>query len=71
MKMKKEMKMKKRDVSEFIETLKQRFTIWYSRSHGRYGTLWSEQFKSTLVEGTEEALRIPAAYIDLNPLVLR
>ncbi len=56
------------DVSEFMKTLKQRFTIWYNGTHDRYGTLWSERFKSTLVEGTEAALRITAAYIDLNPV---
>ncbi len=56
------------DVSQFMKTLKQRFSIWYNRSHNRVGTLWSERFKSTLVEGTDAALRITAAYIDLNPV---
>ena len=56
------------DVSEFMKTLKQRFSIWYNRTHDRVGTLWSERFKSTLVEGHEAALRITAAYIDLNPV---
>ena len=56
------------DVSQFMKALKQRFSIWYNRTHDRVGTLWSERFKSTLVEGTEAALRITAAYIDLNPV---
>ncbi len=56
------------DVSEFMKTLKQRYTIWYNQNHDRYGTLWSERFKSTVVEGKEAALRITAAYIDLNPV---
>ena len=56
------------DVSQFMKSLKQRFSIWYNRSHNRVGTLWSERFKSTLVEGTDAALRITAAYIDLNPV---
>ncbi len=56
------------DVSEFMKTLKQRYTIWYNHNHERYGTLWSERFKSTLVEGREAALRVTAAYIDLNPV---
>ena len=56
------------DISQFMKTLKQRFSIWYNRTHDRVGTLWSERFKSTLVEGHEAALRITAAYIDLNPL---
>ncbi len=56
------------DVSEFMKTLKQRYTIWYNQSHERYGTLWAERFKSTIVEGKEAALRVTAAYIDLNPV---
>ena len=56
------------DVSQFMKTLKQRFSIWYNRTHDRVGTLWSERFKSTLVEGHEAALRVTSAYIDLNPV---
>ena len=56
------------DVSEYMKSLKQRFSIWYNRNHGRVGTLWSERFKSTLVEGSEAAMRIVASYIDLNPV---
>ena len=30
------------DLSEFMKTLKQRFSIWYNRNHdGRLGTLWT------------------------------
>ena len=39
------------DVSEFMKAVKQRFSVWYNRSHQRYGTLWAERFKSVLVEG--------------------
>jgi REP element-mobilizing transposase RayT len=56
------------DVSEFMKTLKQRFTQWYNRRNGRKGTLWEERFKSVLVEGRTNALRTVAAYIDLNPV---
>lgn len=56
------------DVSEFMKTLKQRFSVWYNRSRGRYGTLWAERFKSVLVEGTPLAASTVAAYIDLNPV---
>ncbi len=56
------------DVSEFMKSFKERYTIWYNQNHHRYGTLWSERFKSTLVEGREAAMRSTAAYIDLNPV---
>jgi REP element-mobilizing transposase RayT len=55
------------DVSQFMKLLKQRFTKWFNRSHERYGTIWSERFKSVLVENGP-ALRTVAAYIDLNPV---
>ncbi|NJL19107.1 MAG: transposase [Bdellovibrionaceae bacterium] len=56
------------DVSEFMKTVKQRFSVWYNRTHERYGTLWSERFKSVLVENTSKAVQTVAAYIDLNPV---
>lgn len=57
------------EVSEFMKTLKQRFSIWYNSNHGkRRGTLWEERFKSILVEGSENALIMMASYIDLNPV---
>ena len=56
------------DVSVFMKELKQRFSIWYNHRHGRHGTLWSERFKSVLVEGSESALRVVSAYVDLNPV---
>ena len=54
------------DVSEFMKAVKQRFSVWYNRSHKRYGTLWAERFKSVLVEGQGTPLQTMAAYIDLN-----
>jgi REP element-mobilizing transposase RayT len=54
------------DVSQFMKLVKQRFSIWYNKSHKRYGTLWSERFKSVLVEGNGRVLETMAAYIDLN-----
>ena len=56
------------DVSIFMKELKQRHSIWYNRSHGRFGTLWAERFRSVLVEGRPFALLTVAAYIDLNPV---
>ncbi|MFU8849026.1 MAG: transposase [Opitutales bacterium] len=60
------------DLSEFMKTVKQRFSIWYNRNHGeRRGTLWMERFKSVLVEGKGNPLQTMAAYIDLNPVRAR
>ncbi len=49
-----------------MKLVKQRFTIWFNKSHHRYGTLWAERFKSVLIESRARVLRMIAAYIDLN-----
>ena len=61
------------DLSEFVKTLKQRYTQWHNTRHNRKGTLWEERFKSVLLEPTrarngqsDNALLTIAAYIDLN-----
>jgi REP element-mobilizing transposase RayT len=54
------------DLSEFMKTLKQRFSMWFNREHKRVGTLWEARFKSVLVEGDSETLMKVAAYVDLN-----
>ncbi len=62
------------DISHFMKTLKQRFSIWYNRTHDRVGTLWEERFRSVVVEGSEgdaglsPALRVIGDYIHLNPV---
>jgi REP element-mobilizing transposase RayT len=56
------------DVSAFMKLLKQRFTIWFNKTHNRFGTLWAERFKSVLVQPAGRAVRVMAAYIDLNPV---
>ena len=56
------------DLSLFVKEVKERFSRWYNKRHGRRGTLWMDRFKSVIVEGKGEALRTMAAYIDLNPL---
>jgi len=56
------------DVSDYMKSLKQRYTLWYNHTYGRVGTLWSERFKSVLVEGDVAALQIVSGYIDLNPV---
>ncbi len=54
------------DVSQFMKLVKQRFSIWFNKSHRRFGTLWAERFKSVMVEVGEHVLKTMAAYIDLN-----
>ena len=55
------------DLSIFMKQLKGYFAQQYNRRHKRYGTLWSERFKSVLLEGGPAVAAI-AAYIDLNPV---
>jgi putative transposase len=56
------------DLSPFMKLVKQRFSVWFNRSHQRYGTLWAERFKSVLVEPKSGVMSTMAAYIDLNPV---
>ena len=56
------------DVSAFMRLLKQRFAIWFNRTHHRFGPLWCDRFKSVLLEGKPRLLETMAAYIDLNPV---
>jgi putative transposase len=53
------------DISSYLKLLKQRFSIGFNQRHNRFGTLWAERFKSTMIE-PGPALRAVAAYIDLN-----
>ena len=60
------------DLSEFMKTLKSRYTIWYNKNHAdRVGTLWSDRFRSVLIEPLQNtsgraALALIASYIELN-----
>jgi len=56
------------DVSQFMKLIKQRFSIWFNRTHNRFGPLWSDRFKSVLVEGRGNVTATMSAYIDLNPV---
>jgi putative transposase len=56
------------NISNFMQDVKQAFSVWYNKRVGRRGTLWEERFRSVLVEGAGEALATMAAYIDLNPV---
>jgi putative transposase len=54
------------DVSAFMKLVKQRFAIWFNKTHQRFGPLWSDRFKSVLVEPHGRVVETMAAYIDLN-----
>jgi hypothetical protein len=56
------------DVSAFMKEFKQRFSRWFNRHSGRFGTVWAERFSSTLIEESAVALQTVASYIDLNPV---
>ena len=77
-----EMKARFCDVSVYAREVKTRFCRWYNKRHGRRGTVWMERFRSVIVEGKRgreandeqraksalDALKVMAAYIDLNPV---
>ena len=57
------------DLSEFMKTFKQRFSLWYCSNHGNLeGTIWQGPFHSVLVEGSWDALCAVSSYITLNPV---
>lgn len=56
-----------RELSVFMKAVKQEFTVWWNRRHGKEGNLWQDKFRSVLVE-EGHAARVVAGYIDLNPV---
>jgi len=62
------LRMRMGDISAFVKTVKQRYSMSYNGRHDRRGTLWEERFKSVLIENSESAKSTVAAYIDLNPV---
>ena len=57
------------DLSEFMKTFKQRFSLWYCSNHGNLeGTIWQGPFHSVLVEGSRDSLGAVSSYIALNPV---
>ena len=60
------------DMSEFMKTFKQRYSIWYRHQHeGFTGTLWEGRYKSVILQGSAATLSAVSAYIDLNPVRAR
>ncbi len=58
------------DLSFFMRALKQAYTKWFNKRHGKEGNLWQDKFRSVLVEDGHAA-RVVAGYIDLNPVRAR
>ncbi len=56
------------NLSNFMKSLKQRFSSYYNRGNDRKGTLWEERFRSVIVQADERVLTVMALYIDLNPV---
>ena len=54
-------------LSEFVRDIKQNFSRYYNKMHGRRGTLWGERFKSVIVEEGHTLINL-LAYVELNPL---
>lgn len=55
------------DISEYMKEIKQGFSRYYNKRHGKKGYFWSERFKSVIVENGETLINC-LAYIDLNPV---
>ena len=54
-------------LSDYVKEIKQGFSRWYNKGHGRKGFFWGERFKSVLVENGDTLVNC-LAYIDLNPV---
>ena len=54
-------------LSEYVKEIKQSFSRYYNKTHGRRGFFWSDRFKSVIVENGETLINC-LAYIDLNPI---
>ena len=55
-------------LSDYVKEIKQDFSRWYNKRHGRKGFFWGERFKSVLVENGDTLINCLLAYIDLNPV---
>lgn len=53
------------DISCFVQDLKQRFSRWYNKQNNGNGHIWSDRFKSVLLE-EGRALLACMIYVDLN-----
>jgi putative transposase len=54
-------------LSEYVREIKQVFSRYYNKLHGRTGFFWGERFKSVIVDNGDTLINC-LAYIDLNPV---
>ena len=54
-------------LSEYVKDIKQEFTRYFNRRHGRKGYFWGERFKSLIVEEGHTLVNL-LAYVDLNAI---
>ena len=54
-------------LSEFVKDVKQGFSRYYNKKHGRKGYFWGERFKSLIVQDGRTLVNL-LAYVDLNPV---
>ena len=47
------------NISEYVREIKQGFSRFYNKRHGRKGFFWSERFKSVIVDNGETILYSP------------
>lgn len=59
------------DISEFMRVFQQKYTRYINRVHKRQGSLWGDRFKSSVLEGSREALWNGVKYVELNPVRAR
>jgi len=55
------------DLSRFVQDLKQRFSRWHNRKNDNHGHVWSERFKSVMLEDGR-ALLACMVYVELNSI---
>lgn len=55
------------DISMFMKTVKQRFTMWYNHRHGTKGSVWTDRFTSTVLEERSEVVAWFRAGIQSSP----
>lgn len=53
------------DLSHFVKETKLKFSKWYNARNHRKGTLWEERFRSVIIEGAQQSLKMVSAYIEL------